>query len=479
MKISCIIPAYNEGLRIAKVLEVVTSCLLIDEIIVVDDGSKDDTQAVVSAFPNIRLLIHKFNQGKSASVCTGVSASLGDFVVLIDADLVGLCENDLVSLIRPVIDGQADVSLSLRRNSLKIWHFIGLDYISGERVLPRRIIFEHISDILKLPKFGLEVFLNSLIIKNKYRIKVVPWLDVDSPYKYKKYGFWRGIKGDIKMVVDILKTVSVFGLIYQIIKMRQLRIFPVVVKEKLKLSFIIPAYNEEKYLGKCLQSVVEQIKKFPEQIEIIVVNNASTDRTKEIALSYPGVIVVDEPHKGLTYARQAGYLASDGELLANIDADTILSSGWLEKVFFEFSRNPNLVALSGPYIYYDMSWQVRAMTKIWYVFGYLLHLINHHILKIGAMIQGGNFIVRRSALKKIGGFNLDITFFGEDTDLARRIQTVGLVKFVFSLSMKTTGRRLKGEGLFSTSWHYAVNHLWILYRKKPLNKKYEDFRKNE
>src|SRR5680860_16874 len=163
MKISCIIPAYNEGLRIAKVLEVVTSCLLIDEIIVVDDGSKDDTQAVVSAFPNIRLLIHKFNQGKSASVCTGVSASLGDFVVLIDADLVGLCENDLVSLIRPVIDGQADVSLSLRRNSLKIWHFIGLDYISGERVLPRRIIFEHISDILKLPKFGLEVFLNSLI----------------------------------------------------------------------------------------------------------------------------------------------------------------------------------------------------------------------------------------------------------------------------------------------------------------------------
>ncbi len=78
----------------------------------------------------------------------------------------------------------------------------------------------------------------------------------------------------------------------------------------MRLSFVIPAYNEEAYLPACLESVLAQTKELGDAVEIIVVNNASSDRTREVALGYPGVRVVDEPQKGLTFARQAGFAAS-------------------------------------------------------------------------------------------------------------------------------------------------------------------------
>jgi glycosyltransferase involved in cell wall biosynthesis len=77
----------------------------------------------------------------------------------------------------------------------------------------------------------------------------------------------------------------------------------------MKLSIAIPAYNEEALIGACLEAItasLSRLKLSPSEYEIVVVNNASTDHTKEIASSYPGVRVVDEPHKGLTRARQTG-----------------------------------------------------------------------------------------------------------------------------------------------------------------------------
>ena len=82
----------------------------------------------------------------------------------------------------------------------------------------------------------------------------------------------------------------------------------------MRLSFVVPAYNEETYLPACLESILAQTRELGDDVEIIVVNNASTDRTREVALGYPGVKVVDEPRKGLTFARQAGFAASKGEL---------------------------------------------------------------------------------------------------------------------------------------------------------------------
>lgn len=236
----------------------------------------------------------------------------------------------------------------------------------------------------------------------------------------------------------------------------------------MRISFVIPAYNEERHLPQCLDSIKRELAGTPCDAEIIVVNNASTDRTGEIARGYSWVRVVDEPRKGLPSARQAGFVAATGELIANIDADTLMPEGWLAKVLAEFERDERLAALSGPHIFYDLSIFQRALVHLFYVAGYLSHLINQHIFHTGAMLQGGNFIVRRTHLEQIGGFDTSIKFYGEDADVARRISKVGKVKWTFKLPMYASGRRLAKEGIIMVGLRYAGNYFNILARGKPL-----------
>ncbi|MDO8482130.1 MAG: glycosyltransferase family 2 protein [bacterium] len=244
----------------------------------------------------------------------------------------------------------------------------------------------------------------------------------------------------------------------------------------MKISFVIPAYNEEELIAKCVGSIQLALANGKYDAEIIVVNNASTDRTKEVASRIAGVRVVDEPRKGLTRARQAGYAASSGDLIANTDADTMLTPEWLPTVMREFERNPKLVALSGPFIYYDLPLFERALVKIFYWFGFIFYFINQRILHAGAMLQGGNFVVRRTALEKIGGYDTSIEFYGEDTDVAKRISKVGTVKWTFRLPMLASGRRLQKEGIVKIGTRYAINFFWTTYRGVPFTKKYTDVR---
>jgi len=244
----------------------------------------------------------------------------------------------------------------------------------------------------------------------------------------------------------------------------------------MKISFVIPAYNEEKLLPTSLSAIERELNRSEYDAEVIVVNNASTDRTGEVARSYPWVIVVDEPRKGMVRARQAGFAASTGDLIANVDADTMVPEGWLDRVLTEFERDENLAALSGPHVYYDLSIFHRALTKVWYFIGYLIHLVNHYIFNAGAMLQGGNFIVRRKHLDQIGGFDTTIEFWGEDTDVAKRISKVGKVKWSFKLPMYISGRRLKHEGTLRTAGKYAINYIYPLIKGRPFTTEYTDVR---
>jgi glycosyltransferase involved in cell wall biosynthesis len=246
----------------------------------------------------------------------------------------------------------------------------------------------------------------------------------------------------------------------------------------MRISFVIPAYNEERRLPQCLSAVERELSRTPCDAEVIVVNNASTDRTGEVARAYAWVRVVDEPRKGLVRARNAGFMASTGELIANIDADTMPPEGWLATVLAEFSKDEGLAALSGPFVYHDLPPFHRALTHAFYLFGYFSHLANHKIFRSGAMLQGGNFIVRRTHLEQAGGFDTSIEFYGEDTDVARRISKVGKVKWTFRLPMHASGRRLKHEGVIITGLRYAGNYLHILVRGRPLTAAYTDIRKD-
>ncbi len=244
----------------------------------------------------------------------------------------------------------------------------------------------------------------------------------------------------------------------------------------MKLAFVIPAYNEEKLIAKCIESVIKEINNSAIDAQIIVVNNASSDKTEQIARSFEGVKVINENKKGLVYARRAGFEATNAELIANIDADTILPAGWIDIVLRNFEKNKNLVALSGPYIYYDLSLWNRFLVRGFYYVAFFAYLLNRFVFRIGSMIQGGNFVIKRSAWEKVGGYDTSITFYGEDTDIAKRLSKVGAVKWTFKLPMLTSGRRLEHEGILQTAGKYVLNYLSVTFFGRPVTKKYTDVR---
>ncbi|WP_176085334.1 glycosyltransferase [Martelella sp. HB161492] len=221
--ISCIIPAHNEAPRIGAVLSSVIDHPLIDEVIVVDDGSSDGTAEVVRRFESARLIVLATNGGKSAAVAAGLNAARFEHLLLLDSDLVGLTRAALTRLIRPVLRGQADVSISLRRNAPWLWKVIGIDYISGERVLPRHLLGTE-AELMRLPGFGMEVAMNAHWIDEGARIAIVRWPEVESPLKSAKQGLWVGIRADLLMLRDIFATVPLPVIIQQIWRMRRLAV---------------------------------------------------------------------------------------------------------------------------------------------------------------------------------------------------------------------------------------------------------------
>ena len=243
-----------------------------------------------------------------------------------------------------------------------------------------------------------------------------------------------------------------------------------------RVSFVVPAYNEERLLPACLAAIQAEIDRSGCDAEILVVNNASTDDTGRIAATTPGVIVVDQPIKGLVQARSAGFDAAEGELIANIDADTLVPHGWLDRVLAEFARSPKLVVLSGPYDYYDVPLHLRAAARVFYAVGFATYVFNKRVLGVGSMVQGGNFVLRRDTLAGIGGFSDRFTFYGEDTDIASRMSRVGDVKFTYALMAKSSGRRLQGDGLIMTGVRYSANYLWATYFRKPFTTAWNDYR---
>jgi hypothetical protein len=224
VSLSCIIPAFNESSRIRGVLQEVTAHPLINEVIVVDDGSADDTSHVASQFDFVQVIRNSANQGKSSAVSRGIRASSGSVLLLLDADLIGLSAENISNLIEPVIEGLADVSISLRGNALPPWRWLGLDYVSGERVFPRDLIADSLAEIENLAGFGLEVYLNQLLTQRRCRLRVVPWNDVQSPYKSIKYGFWAGAAAEIRMLGNIAQTIPLSESASQISAMLRARI---------------------------------------------------------------------------------------------------------------------------------------------------------------------------------------------------------------------------------------------------------------
>lgn len=243
----------------------------------------------------------------------------------------------------------------------------------------------------------------------------------------------------------------------------------------MRISFVIPARNEESGIGACIESILEEIRRTGIMAEVIVVDNASTDGTVAAAARYP-VWIIHEPQKGLALARQAGLVNAHGNLVANIDADNRLPPGWLRTVFAEFDKNPRLVCLSGPFRYRHVGLLTRILVKLFYMMAWLIHNLSQLSGKGVLMVQGGNFVVRRDMMLQVGGHNTALSFYGEDTAVGLALRRVGKVKFTFRLPILSSPRRLKNEGLLRMGAKYTLNFFNLALRGKAYHPDNTDFR---
>ena len=116
----------------------------------------------------------------------------------------------------------------------------------------------------------------------------------------------------------------------------------------IEISVVIPAFNEEKYLSSCLQSLNKQDFDLP--YEVIVIDNNSSDGTAAVATEL-GATVVSEPHRGITWARQKGLEVARGKIIACVDADTFVRADWLSQIYNGLLHDDKVVGVSGRILY--------------------------------------------------------------------------------------------------------------------------------
>ncbi len=115
--------------------------------------------------------------------------------------------------------------------------------------------------------------------------------------------------------------------------------------DSLGISIVIPVYNEEKLIGRCLRALLPQLKKSD---EVIIIDNNSKDDTINIVKAiYPEAKIFTEKKQGISYARTLGFDKASCPIIARIDADTIVASNWLSVIRKKFTENPDINAMGG------------------------------------------------------------------------------------------------------------------------------------
>ncbi len=243
------------------------------------------------------------------------------------------------------------------------------------------------------------------------------------------------------------------------------------------ISFIIPAYNEEKYIEQCVRSVLEQKTSVP--YEVIVVDNNSTDHTAQIVQkNFPSVHLVKEMQQGMTKARNRGAKEAKNDILVFLDSDSMLPQGWLQKAFLYFEKNPKLSGISAPSKFYDLPRGYKFVEFISFkiLFPFFGEFLLKIVLKRGALWNGAMIAVRRELFERVGRFNEHIVFYGEDADLAQKMMRQGEIAFLQDLWVFSSARRLLKGNPIIEGIKYIFYYVWFLFTNKSAKKSYEAIR---
>jgi glycosyltransferase involved in cell wall biosynthesis len=205
VRVVAVIPAYNEEKTVAGVVLAVRSAGLVDEVIVVSDGSEDRT-AATARDAGARVIELQENVGKGGAMKAGVDSAAADVVLFLDADLIGITGRHVTSLLRPVLEGRADMTIGVFEGGRPLTHIAQAiaPHLSGQRAVTAEAL-NRVSE-LDVARFGVETALTRVAKRSKLRVEEVPLKGVTHLMKEEKMGLSKGFVARVRMYWDIVRA---------------------------------------------------------------------------------------------------------------------------------------------------------------------------------------------------------------------------------------------------------------------------------
>ncbi len=229
---------------------------------------------------------------------------------------------------------------------------------------------------------------------------------------------------------------------------------------KPKVSIVIPAYNEEKYIGRTLFSLLKSEQKTDISYEVILVDNNSTDKTVEVAKKFQSGVdlrLIHERRQGRGVARARGFKEARGEIILSADADTIFYSGWIETLTKE---------LKGGTVGVTTSCKINDASPLT---NWTLNFFQPKLMVIYRMFTGHFWLsgfssgILKSVYEKSGGFDTSLQA-QEDLDLSFRVAKLGKIKFI-NKPVTFSGRRFQ-QGIWFGFFEYVKTFIEAFILKK-------------
>ena len=231
---------------------------------------------------------------------------------------------------------------------------------------------------------------------------------------------------------------------------------------KEKVSIYIPAYNAEKTIKYCIESVVNQSKKFD---EIIVIDDKSTDNTLKILEEFSNInIIKNNTNMGLGYNRNLGMKISSNSIVASIDADVVLNTRWLEIMINNISKNHNTMfggKMTEKLIENKFNaWRAKYYSQNW----------GKKFIFNPPFLYGCNTLLKKSAWKNVNGYDENLKTNGEDVDFINRIKSHQNYQTIYQPDAKCYHLQDDDiESLTNRIWRY---HSFGYKIKKPSFRKF-------
>lgn len=219
--------------------------------------------------------------------------------------------------------------------------------------------------------------------------------------------------------------------------------------QRLNVSIVIPAYNEQTHLRLCLESIARQTVT---PFEVIVVDNNSTDATAAIAQSFPFVRLVTEKRQGVMFARDCGFDAAHGEIIGRLDADSIVAPNWVE-IIRQVFQDESVHAATGTVRYREV-----CFSSVFDAIDFRIRsFMAGRCAPLGEQsMQGVNLAIRKSVWDEVKSHVCHERRHHEDLDLSAHL-AIAKYKAIFEPQMVVTNTARQADAKPKTFYEYAIS----------------------